>query len=297
MLITPSTLTTLFTGYKAAFQGAFAGVAPDWNKVAMRVPSTASIEEYGWMSALPRIREWLGDRVVQGLSAKAQTVKNRTWESTIGVEREKIEDDQVGLYTPLFAEMGRSTALFPDELVFPLLTAGFATNCYDGQFFFDTDHPVLDADGNAQSVSNTGGGSGTAWFLLDTTRMIKPLVFQDRKAFEFVRKDDARDDNVFFQKKFIYGVDGRCVAAYGLWQLAYGSKQTLNAANFATAREAMMAMKGDYGRPLGIKPNLLVVPPSLEAEAEEILKAERNAAGATNMQRGKAELMVTAWLS
>ena len=31
------------------------------------------------------------------------------------------------------------------------------------------------------------------------------------------------DDNVFFKKEFIYGVDARCNAGYGLWQLAFGS--------------------------------------------------------------------------
>lgn len=297
MIITPSLLNIVFTAYKAAFQSAFSGVAPVWNRVAMRVPSTTAIEQYGWMGDLPRIREWLGDRVVHGLTAKAQVVKNRTFELTIGVERDKIEDDQFGIYTPLFSEMGRATALFPDELLLPMLKAGFAAECYDGQFFFDTDHPVLDAAGNAQSVSNTGGGAGTGWYLLDTSRMIKPLVFQDRRAFDFVRKDDARDENVFRRNKFEYGVDGRCAGAYGLWQLAYGSKQTLNAANYATARETMMSMTGDYGRPLGIVPNLLVVPPSLESEAKEILQAERNSSGATNIQRGTAELLVTQWVA
>ena len=59
----------------------------------------------------------------------------------------------------------------------------------------------------------------------------------------------------------------------------------------------MMSQKGDYGRPLGIVPDLLVVPPSLEDEAEEILKADRNAAGATNTQKGKVEMLVVPWLA
>ena len=47
---------------------------------------------------------------------------------------------------------------------------------------------------------------------------------------------------------------------------------------------------------LGIKPDLLVVPPSLEDAAEEILLANRNAAGATNTQKGKAKILVAPWL-
>ncbi len=55
-------------------------------------------------------------------------------------------------------------------------------------------------------------------------------------------------------------------------------------------------MKGDHGQPLRIKPNLLVVPRSLEGAALELLNAERNAAGATNVWKGTATLFVCDWL-
>lgn len=297
MQITSGNLRSLYTGFSAAFQGAFAGTTPMWNRVAMRVPSTTEANEYGWLEQLPRIREWLGDRVIHGIKASDYRLRNRPWELTIGVDRDKIEDDNLGIFAPLFAEMGRATAVFPDELVFGLAKDGFSTTCYDGQFFFDTDHPVLDENGVAQSVSNTGGGSGDRWMLLDTTRPVKPLIFQERRAFDFVRMDAPTDEVVFNRKEYRYGVDGRMVAGFGLWQLAYGSRSTLNAANYATARAAMQNMRGDNGRPLGIMPNLLVVPPSLEAAAREVLQAERNAAGATNIWRNTAEMMVTPWLA
>src|SRR5690606_29970273 len=102
-------------------------------------------------------------------------------------------------------------------------------------------------------------------------------------------KDNPTDERVFDQKEFRYGVDMRCNAGYGLWQLAYASKQTLNAANYAAARAAMMAMTGDGGRPLRIRPTLLVVPPSLESAALAVLKAERDAAGATNVYQNTAQ--------
>jgi phage major head subunit gpT-like protein len=59
--------------------------------------------------------------------------------------------------------------------------------------------------------------------LLDTTKPIKPLIFQQRKKPQIVAKNKATDDNVFFQKEYIYGVDSRDNAGYGLWQLAFGS--------------------------------------------------------------------------
>jgi phage major head subunit gpT-like protein len=84
---------------------------------------------------------------------------------------------------------------------------------------------------------------------------------------------------------------------YGLWQLAYGSKQALTPANYASARSAMMSFKGDNGKPLGIRPSLLVVPPSLDGDGRAILLSERDAAGATNQWRNTAQLLTTSWLA
>ena len=55
-------------------------------------------------------------------------------------------------------------------------------------------------------------------------------------------------------------------------------------------------MTGDKGKKLGIRPKLLVVPPSLRAAALEVVKAERDAAGATNINRDVVDVLVTPWL-
>ncbi|MNG18050.1 Mu-like prophage major head subunit gpT [compost metagenome] len=59
----------------------------------------------------------------------------------------------------------------------------------------------------------------------------------------------------------------------------------------------MQGMKGDKGKVLGIRPKLLVVPPSLRGVALEVVKAERNAAGATNINRDAVDVLVTPWLA
>jgi len=61
------------------------------------------------------------------------------------------------------------------------------------------------------------------WFLLCTKRPVKPFIFQNRRKAQLIAKDAAKEDNVFFNREFIYGVDSRCNAGYGLWQLAFGS--------------------------------------------------------------------------
>jgi phage major head subunit gpT-like protein len=244
------------------------------------------------------MREWIGGRVVKNLSLSSYTIKNRKFEDTAAVSRERIEDDQYGVFTPFIAEMGRAAAVHPDQLVAELLGTGFATACYDGQNFFDSDHPVGDGDQvPVTSVSNVQTGSGTPWFLLDTSRQVKPIIYQERIPARFTALNNESDENVFMQDEYLYGVRARSNAGFGLWQLAFGSKATLDATNYAAARNAMMGFKGDGGRPLGIRPTTLVVPPSLEEAALGVLNAEVLDGGGSNVWKGTAELLVTPWLA
>lgn len=289
-VINETLLSNLFTAHKASFRNGFQGVTPQWAEIATQVPSSAATETYSWLNAWPRIREWIGDRQVKQLSGESYKISNRDFESTVAVPRNAIEDDQVGLYSPMFQELGRATAAFPDELIFPLLPAGATTKCYDGQYFFDTDHPVA---GGVKS--NHGGGGGTAWYLLDTTRALKPLIYQTRRSFDLVALDKPTDQNVFNRKEFVYGVDGRANAGYGFWQMAYMSKQTLDATAYEAARAAMMGLTDDEGKPLGIKPNRLVVPGSLEGAARRLLKRSQ-VAGSDNEWADTAEILVANYL-
>jgi phage major head subunit gpT-like protein len=296
--INAATMRTLGIAFNTAFQGGLTSAgASQHARVATPVTSTTKENEYGWLGKMPRVREWVGDRVVHGISSSGYAIRNKSYELTISVDRDDIEDDNIGIYTPMFTELGAASGAHYDELVFGLLKAGFASFCYDGQYFFDTDHPVLDANGNITSIANTDGGAGAPWFLIDDSRALKPLILQKRKAWKLVRKDQDTDDNVFDRKEYVYGVDARHNVGFGFWQTSWGSKQALTKANYKIAREAMMGMKGDFDRPLGLKPRLLVVPPSLEGQALEILNAERDAAGATNVYKGTAELLVCPFLA
>lgn len=296
MVINQQTLRTLFTGFSAAFRKGMDAAPSQYGKIAMTVPSQTRENEYGWLGAMPRLREWVGDRVIQNLSVHSYAVKNRTFEATVSIPREDIEDDRYGVFAPVIEQMGVDARLHPDELVFGLLAAGFDTIIYDGQYFFDADHPVGDgAEVPVHSVSNVQAGAGPAWFLLDCSKPIKPLLFQERRPYKFTSLDREDDENVFFRKEYIYGVDARANAGFGLWQLAFGSKAALTKENYEAARRAMMGQKSDTGRPLNVKPTHLVVPPALEGDALRLLNAAQ-IGGTTNEWAGTAELIVTQFL-
>ena len=164
MLVTTDNLNKLRVGYSAAMKRGLAGAPkPLSPRVAMTVPSTTKEQRYGWLGKMPKVREWVGPRVVQNLTEADYSIKEKRFELTIGVDRDDIETDNLGQYSTLFEGMGEAAVLDPEQMIWDLLKAGFTTNCYDGQYFFDTDHPVLNEAGEVTSVAKAAehaqGGS------------------------------------------------------------------------------------------------------------------------------------------
>ncbi|HHO59911.1 MAG TPA: hypothetical protein ENJ64_06675 [Thiotrichales bacterium] len=297
LVVNKENLGIVFTAFKTAFMNHFRDTATYWEQIATRVPSTSKSEKYGWIGQFPRLRKWLGDRQVKSLALHDYTIVNEKYEGTIGISRDDIDDDSYGMLTPVFSDMGYAAATHPDELVFDLLARGFTELCYDGQFFFDTDHPVGNEDTGIVSVANMQAGVEAPWFLLDTRRPLKPLIFQVRRDYDLKSKTDPNSENVWNRDEFEFGVDARVSVGFGFWQMAFGSKATLSQQNFDDNYAAMMALKSDEGRPLGIMPNVLVCGPSNRAAAKSVIKAQRLANGASNTNFEAVELLVVPWLA
>jgi phage major head subunit gpT-like protein len=293
MIVNQQALRGIYTGFKIIFTKAFDQSKVLWDKVATKVPSETGEESYKWLGSIPRMREWIGERQIQNLSASDYTIKNKDFELTVGVDRNDIEDDRVGIYNPTIQDIGQSAATFPDDLVFTLLKEGFVNKCFDGQPFFSDSHKVGkktvsnkgtkklsstsyaaarssmmsltdengrslklipnilvvapaeesnarkilfadEIDGTTNVYKDTAellvvpelAGADSQWYLLCTSRPLKPLIYQERKKPQFVALDRDTDNNVFMRKEYLYGVDGRANAGYGFWQMAYGSTGT-----------------------------------------------------------------------
>ena len=277
-LITNATLNAMRVAFNKVFEQGKVRAKPQYMQVATVVPSTTKSNTYGWLGQWPGFREWIGDRVINSMKEHAYSIQNKDFESSVGVDRNDIADDNLGVYNPMFDEMGYASEVFPDELVFPLLKAGFTTLCYDGQYFLDTDHPVntkVDGSGTNNSVSNViidGAYVGEPWFLLDVSRSLKPLIYQERSKPQFAAMDNPNDEQVFTKKLFRYGVDLRANVGFGFWQMAIGVKKELTYATLWQAIEMMGGFKADGGRPLGLGKNklLLVVPNSKQKIANQM---------------------------
>lgn len=296
MQITAQSLQALQQGFKAAFLQGFGIVTPSWQQIAMRVPSTANLENYGWMRELPGMREWIGQRFIHNLEASGAQIVNKNYENTIGVDRNDIEDDRLGIYAPRLSMQGEVAARHPDDLVWGLLPNGFSTIGFDGQNYFDTDHLGYNSSGTEISWSNTGGGSGSPWFLMDLSRtFMKPLIFQDRQSAQFQALDKPTDQNVFLTRTYLFGVDSRCAAGFGFHQLSYGSRQALDATTFKAARLALETQRRPDGSPLPVMATHLVTGPTNRSAAEDLILTDF-IAGTKNPLYKSVELIINPWL-
>ncbi|MBF0604594.1 MAG: Mu-like prophage major head subunit gpT family protein [Nitrospirae bacterium] len=291
MKVNQSNLLTLTTGFNGIFNKGMREAKPQWQTVATQVASNTKTQEYGFLGSFVEIMEWVDERHATALKQHGYTLTNKTFAGTVDVRREDIEDDQFGVYSPLLEELGRAVSIFPDRLVFGLLRDGTTGLCYDSQPFFSASHPV-----GKGVVSNLTAGVKPLWIMMDTTRALKPLIYQKRKEFKLVVKNAETDDSVFDHGIYRYGVDGRCNAGYGFWQMAHACTDTLDADAVKTVRAQMTALKGDTGDPLYVQPDLIVVGPSNQSAAEEIFLADRNAAGATNTLYKAVKILVSPFL-
>ncbi|TVP15761.1 Mu-like prophage major head subunit gpT family protein [Shewanella sp. KCT] len=272
-----------------------------YTQLATVIPSSAASTGYGFLGQIPKIREWVGDRIIHKLADFEYEIKNKLFESTVSVSRTEFEDNDYGKYGILFEDFGREANAFPNDYVFELLANGASRPCFDGQSFFDTDHPIGMSGGEVVSASNyytpvDPQTKQTPWFLLDTSRVIKPLIWQERVAPQIQKPNADEDSKVFLQDEYLYGIRARGNAGYGFWQLAAMSDLELNADNFNTVYEGMTSLKGDNGSPLRIQPKVLVVPPSLRQKAHEIIKRQYLESGESNINYEIVDVMIAPYL-
>ena len=101
MIVNQSNLTGIYRSFSTVFNQAFDGAPSYWQAVAMQVPSEGRSVDYKWLGDFPIFREWVGDRLIKDISAFRYEIVNKDYEATIEVDRNDIEDDQIGVYTPM----------------------------------------------------------------------------------------------------------------------------------------------------------------------------------------------------
>jgi len=149
-------------GLQIAYHQAYSDMikSPEYDlikRVAMMTRSTSDQEKYGWLGDVPAVREWLGDRLAGKLSEYDYTIKNKNWETSIGIDRNDIEDDKYDMIMTRVRDMPWAILAHRWEMIEDLLVNGTTDLSYDGSAFFaDRTAPQdnLLAGNGADTVAN-----------------------------------------------------------------------------------------------------------------------------------------------
>lgn len=139
--VTADFVRALNATVRSVYDDAFASASGVWQEIATVMPSTQSEEPYAWIGEIPTMREFLDERTIKALKEYGFTIRNKTWEATIGVKREALEDEQTGQLRARVMGLAEAASAHYDELLFNLIASGGSANCYDGTPFYGNSHP------------------------------------------------------------------------------------------------------------------------------------------------------------
>lgn len=134
----------LLPGLKTEFELAYRAEVEQTttNRLATVINTTLPNQTYTWLGAPPAMREFIDERRPAGLSANSMTISDKTFESTIAVDRKALEDDQLDLIRLRIRDLAFRVAAHRQQLVIEALLAGFTTPSYDGTNMFSTTHSI-----------------------------------------------------------------------------------------------------------------------------------------------------------
>ena len=188
--------------------------------------------------------------------------------------------------------LGMDAKHHPGELIYEFINNGETLEGFDGVPFFATNHPM-----GSSTYSNFISGAGSPWYLLDASKPIKPMGLQMREDYSFRAYVNPNDPAVWLHKMYQFGADARYNAFFGLPQLALKSEAALGEATLDAALTQMRRFKNEHGKPLRIRPTILLVGPENELEGRKLVEALNEAAGATNVYKGALKLIVSNYLA
>lgn len=303
-------LNLITQNVQVVFNNAYEAAPSDYlDKLATTISSSTKTEVFPMVAEIPQLREWTGDRQANDVATYDYSLTNKDFELTVKLDRNKIEDDQYGIWmqtvVPMIAQQAKRK---PSLLVRDMLRTGQTVVGHDGQNFFDASHPVnkfpgggfsgitqqnywssgkaltfdnyriiraammnmrgesgerlnvtpnllvvppslemqarliLNSDmvaaqtfGNDTNVGGYSnplkgtaellvlpdlGADATTWYLLDTTKSLKPFLYLKRKDPILVPMFNPNDESVYRRKEFEFGVDMRGAAGVSLYWLA-----------------------------------------------------------------------------
>lgn len=157
-MLTRSDIPNLLTvGLQRDFQKSQqeAQVESVYKTICTVVNSTKASEKYGWLGSTPKMKKWVDERQAEGMLEHSLEIVNESYEATISVDRDALDDEQYGQIRLRVAALAEEGERFYDEKLAELIENN--GTAYDGQNFFDTDHVSGDSGTYSNAPSAASG--------------------------------------------------------------------------------------------------------------------------------------------
>jgi len=110
------------------------------SRIGMNIPSNEETETYRFLGSSPMMREWVGGRLLESLQKNEYQLANKHYEASLDFNVDDLRRDKTGQMMLRIADLAKKTAAHWEKLRSAAEVAGTGALCYDGQYFFDSDH-------------------------------------------------------------------------------------------------------------------------------------------------------------
>lgn len=210
--------------------------------LAMKTGSDQASESYAWMGAPPSMHEFIGKRQLNELGEVSWSVTNKDHEANLVIKSKDMRRDKTGIIQTRVDQLANRVNDYPAKLLSTLIIAGESTLCYDGQYFFDTDH----SEGSSGTQSNSISFAAATGTTPTVDEFSDALVAGIQQMYGF--KDDQGEPINQEAREFVVMVP---VTYMGV---ALKAVAVLTGASGATATIA--ALKGDFKISVVVNPRL-----------------------------------------
>jgi phage major head subunit gpT-like protein len=146
------------------------GISPRWTQglqIANELLTRGNSAKIKMASLAYGVHEWLDERIKSKIAHSDHEIEVKRWANALNLKLDDLEDEDMNLaqYMLLIQDMGDDFVEHRHRLYIDLIANGFDGTlglAYDGQFFFDSDHPL--PDGTTQSNVNTAAFSAAALY-------------------------------------------------------------------------------------------------------------------------------------
>lgn len=115
--------------------------------------SDQDTEDYAWLGMAPSMSEMRGEKKFSQLRETPWAVANVEYQGGIKIPKKHVLYDKTGQVDLRVKELAQRTNSHWAKLVGPLLLNGATSLCYDGQYFYDTDHSEGASGTQSNSIS------------------------------------------------------------------------------------------------------------------------------------------------